>query len=316
MHVTFDGIPDEDRADALRDRLAGGAVPLAVSYRGAPTVDAVLDADTFGDGMNTLDVSIRSSWLELRHTRAVSDASAGHLILVLASSGSSSFEQSGWQLRARPGEMFLATTEFPLSAAAAGSRTWMALTIPHDEVRLPRSMVRDAIGRPLGAGHPVAPTLARYLRDLPLDGSSPAALRALRDPTVALVRALVAATVGDEFRLREPLRDSLFERAMASIHLNALVPDLTPELIADSLGISTRYLYRILSRRDVSLSETVRALRLAEAQRLLRSTTLTVSAVAYSVGFADHAHFTRTFHRVYGVTPSAWRADGATSSRE
>ncbi|WP_432838070.1 helix-turn-helix domain-containing protein [Dactylosporangium sp. CA-092794] len=270
-------------------------------------MDVEIDAGTFGADVHSIDVRIDSSPLELRHTQVSPDAAPAQLVLVMQSHGSSRFEQQGWQLSAGPGEIFLATTEFALTASAAGKRSWMSLTIPYDDLHLPRAVIRDALGRRLGADHPVAPVAARYLRDLPIDGSAPGVLPAFRDPTVALIRALVATTAGDEFRAREPLGETIFDRAMAYVRLHATQPGLTPDHVATALGISKRYLYLILARHQVSLSDTVRDLRLSAAKRMLCSTTLTVSAVAHAVGFADHAHFTRTFRRVYGRTPSDWR---------
>jgi len=47
--------------------------------------------------------------------------------------------------------------------------------------------------------------------------------------------------------------------------------------------------------------------RIEEAQRLLLDPSWTIAGVANEMGFADQAHFTRTFKRVVGMTPARWR---------
>ena len=48
-------------------------------------------------------------------------------------------------------------------------------------------------------------------------------------------------------------------------------------------------------------------LRIAEAQRLLRETEQSITAIALSVGYTSPSHFAQTFHRVSGLTPSSYR---------
>jgi AraC-like DNA-binding protein len=47
--------------------------------------------------------------------------------------------------------------------------------------------------------------------------------------------------------------------------------------------------------------------RCERAKELLRDPGLPISDIAISCGFADQSHFTRTFTRVVGISPGAWR---------
>ncbi|MBV7476589.1 helix-turn-helix transcriptional regulator [Pseudomonas sp. PDM31] len=47
-------------------------------------------------------------------------------------------------------------------------------------------------------------------------------------------------------------------------------------------------------------------MKIEKAKRLL-ITSMAITDVVYECGFADHPHFTRTFSRLEGVTPKAWR---------
>ena len=52
----------------------------------------------------------------------------------------------------------------------------------------------------------------------------------------------------------------------------------------------------------------MRSLRLHKAQELLRTTQLTVSEIAYDVGFEDPNYFSRTFSQEFGTPPSEARS--------
>lgn len=53
--------------------------------------------------------------------------------------------------------------------------------------------------------------------------------------------------------------------------------------------------------------ELVGGLRMETACGLLRSSGQSIENVAKAVGFDDPAHFSKTFHKQYGVSPSVWR---------
>lgn len=56
-----------------------------------------------------------------------------------------------------------------------------------------------------------------------------------------------------------------------------------------------------------SLGEYVQKLRVAHASKLLLDKEIPLCEIAYSAGFADQSHFTRTFKRFVGTTPGAFR---------
>jgi AraC-like DNA-binding protein len=51
----------------------------------------------------------------------------------------------------------------------------------------------------------------------------------------------------------------------------------------------------------------LKQLRLAEARRLLETTTVSVKQVLQATGFRDRSHFCRSFHAMYGCTPCELR---------
>lgn len=76
--------------------------------------------------------------------------------------------------------------------------------------------------------------------------------------------------------------------------------------VAEHLGRSTRTLQRQLSGRGNTFTDIVLRVRTSEAARLLERTELSVTEIGYICGFADTAHFSRSFKRRYDVAPSRW----------
>jgi transcriptional regulator GlxA family with amidase domain len=98
-------------------------------------------------------------------------------------------------------------------------------------------------------------------------------------------------------------------QAMAYIHTRYAEP-LSREDIARHVGINADYLtdcfYQDLSITPVTY---LCRYRIHRALELLETTDLSMTQVAHEVGFAESAHFTRTFHRVVSMTPRAYRSN-------
>lgn len=78
--------------------------------------------------------------------------------------------------------------------------------------------------------------------------------------------------------------------------------------VAQALGTSTRSLQRSVRRVNESYREVLDTLRNEEAARLLRNSSLSLTEIGYVCGFADAAHFSRSFKRRFEQTPSSYRA--------
>lgn len=78
--------------------------------------------------------------------------------------------------------------------------------------------------------------------------------------------------------------------------------------VARELGITPGHLTTVVRRRTGrTVGEWIVERRMAVARGLLAETDLPVSEVARRVGMADPGYFSRTFKRMHGTPPRAWR---------
>jgi AraC-like DNA-binding protein len=83
--------------------------------------------------------------------------------------------------------------------------------------------------------------------------------------------------------------------------------------LADSAGFSPFHFLRVFRRvTGTTPHQYLLGARLRLAVRMLLDTHRPVTAIAYDVGFQDLSNFVRTFHRVVGSSPGAFRRRGAT----
>lgn len=84
----------------------------------------------------------------------------------------------------------------------------------------------------------------------------------------------------------------------------------TPHLseVAQYVQVHPMHLVKLFRKRfGYSMGEFVRRSRVAWACRELANRDRTISSIAAQAGFSDHAHFTRIFRRLTGVSPSWYR---------
>ena len=80
--------------------------------------------------------------------------------------------------------------------------------------------------------------------------------------------------------------------------------------LAAEAGASPRTLQRRLTEKSVSFSRLVKDARIEVAARhLCKANGPALAEIGFIAGFADQAHFARTFSRSVGTTPSSFRAD-------
>ncbi|SHN34822.1 AraC family transcriptional regulator [Cryptosporangium aurantiacum] len=243
-------------------------------------------------------------------SRAVARRDGEPRLILTMSDGPYTIEQNDRCDRSGAGAIVPYWSLAPMRLEATEEVEARSITVPLAALGLPHLFVRDVLMRNL-ATSPLGPLVSRYLRELSaLPPISEHHARALTQPTIDLLRALLTTAGGDEFLSRQPLSRTLGVRVMLYLRDNVTDRSLTADALAAHFGISKRYLYAVLAQMGVSLGDWIRAERLDRAAQTLENPAnalTSVAAVAHRSGFADHSTFSRAFRQRYGCTPSEWR---------
>ncbi len=105
-----------------------------------------------------------------------------------------------------------------------------------------------------------------------------------------------------------PQENDFLSRFRAKVQENISNEDLSVEQIGSELGLSRVQLYRkIKALTGYSPVELVRITRLKAAEQLLKTSDLTVSEIAYKVGFGTPSYFSKCFKELFGRQPGEGR---------
>lgn len=100
----------------------------------------------------------------------------------------------------------------------------------------------------------------------------------------------------------------LVEQVKRRIQLLLSSGDISVERIACPLNISDRHLRRKLSQEGTSYEQIVDEVRRETAIRMIGEGQLTLTSIAYELGFLDPSSFTRAFRRWTNMSPTAFRS--------
>ena len=185
-----------------------------------------------------------------------------------------------------------------------------------------RSLVahpEDLSGRPVRPG-PALRLLDGYLRSLASYKEPPSSKLA---STIGVhLLDLVAATLGPSAEAanlvtERGVKAAKLQAIMAEVARRFSDPNFDLDNIAGALGMSRRYVQKLLEGTGKSFTDHLLGCRLEHAFVMLTDPHhlhLPIIDIAFAVGFGDLSHFNRTFRRRFGETPSGVRA--ASTMRE
>ncbi|MCA1362981.1 helix-turn-helix domain-containing protein [Bradyrhizobium sp. IC3069] len=244
---------------------------------------------------------------------AASDRSCFYLNLKLG--GRCRIQQDGREISLSPGQVgiFASDRQFALLHDRGPQLQVASFWVPSEALRerLPASLDVTAgrVSDDPFVGHLIAET-ARTLTD--------GALRMTEDAGERLFRVLielVAVSLSRQSRAgtaeSESLVDATTLALKRAIHRRLREPGLSVANVAAAVGISERYVHKLLARSGSSFTDYVIDQRLDGAARDLRNPAMAeraIGLIAFDWGFSDLSHFTRRFKQRFGCRPRDWRA--------
>lgn len=109
---------------------------------------------------------------------------------------------------------------------------------------------------------------------------------------------------------KKNLENDFFNKINALIAKNIDDSSFTVEILAEHLSMSRVQLYRKTKAvLGISISDYIQNIRLEKAKELLLNETLSISDVAYSIGFSSPNYFSTSFKNKYGKTPNQFKKE-------
>ena len=300
-------IPQRDRAEALTAWFRDGDAPAEFRVDHDRGLGGQFGVGRIGE-LGVVESLVTGVDASLRRRAKPGAADPELLLLSMVDTGRSAVHQNGRELSFPPARLVLTSTRFDLDARLESSHRY-SVAIPYRTLGLPDKLVDPLLASRLQVDEALSSTVSSFLMRVvhqSIEGDT--AMVLLSAPIVDMVRGVISSAAGDAARAREPLAETLYPRIMEYMRLHLFDYGLSASRIARAHSISVRYLYTVLARESLSLGDWIREQRAHRAAGLLTAADdLSIADIAHRTGYADQAHFSRSFRRWYGTSPREWR---------
>ena len=283
-----------------------------------------LNPQTFSGRMIRADVGplrfveFNSAAAVVRHSRAhIARSGGAHYLIRMQLANESVCSQGGQQVRLRAGDFSLCDTARPYQ---------LSFNCPVSilTVRVPKTLLQRYVGSPeylvnvAVSGHTGAGALAsRVIREV--WRSSDVALGPKVAPRFAnVVLELIATAYLDIGRGkvdRSCMGSALRLRIMDFIDQELCDPDLSPQVVAQALKVSSRHVHRVFAQHGATVTRYILQRRLEKCRAALADpmlSGLSLTHLCSEYGFRSLPHFSRLFRDAYGMAPRDFRREAAT----
>jgi transcriptional regulator GlxA family with amidase domain len=105
----------------------------------------------------------------------------------------------------------------------------------------------------------------------------------------------------------EDVDEKFLQKVVEMIERNISDTGLNADTLGKKVGMSRTQLYRkIRGLTDQTVNEFIKSIRLKRAAQLLSEKRVTITEIAYAVGFNDLTYFARCFRKQYHKSPSEY----------
>jgi AraC-like DNA-binding protein len=228
--------------------------------------------------------------------------------LVHIREGYVNLQHYGRRFEIHPGQCVLIDNSQTYSFVTSELSKSTSLQIPQKWLRTLIPMPEDGVANIITDETPWGNALLATLNAL-----TPHSLANLTVPGQALaeqIGSLLALAIAKREPVLTSTHQKLLMRLRATLRARAHDEQLTPQSVADTNGISRRYLHALFARAGTTFTRDLLDIRLDLAQRLLldpRFRRMTVAEIGWRCGFVDSSHFARRFRIRFGHSPTEYR---------
>ncbi len=306
-------LPPERRLKSFRDLYSEQVMPVRIDPIGDEPFWCWIVSAEFGQ----VSVSeVAGSPMRCEYEQSDTGRADAGLIVDVVMRGSYRLAQNGRQALGREGGGLLMHSQIAAVADAPCRLETRTLVLPEATVRGAVGDLERLAGLVLDADAAEAKLLRAYVTSLDLLGGSEN--RAFASTVGRHLTDLVIAGVCRSLRREDPtegrgVRAARLQRVRALLDKEFANPLLNAARVARTLGVTERYVQKLVEQDGATFSALLMERRLQEAFRMLRDPAnmrLSVQEIGWAAGFSDASHFTRAFRRRFGETPGGVRAIG------
>lgn len=284
-----------------------------------------LECQVFGDqAMSGAMQTVRIGQIDLTHLRAngqtvrrtaslIAASGDDPLLVQIQRDGRCVLRQDGRTAVAQPGDVLLydSIRPYELVFDDLEHEAWI-LRLSRGQLESHVGGLQDLTATTLGSGNAAARTLVAMLGTLydHVDQLHPASMHSMSEAVTSTVAAGLRSLPKANAKKVSNLAAYHLARVKTYVQQNLRDPDMSIASIAAAMQMSPDNLCRLFRNEPLSLSRWLWQQRLEACRRDLCDARLArrgVSDIAFSWGFSDAAHFSRSFRAQFGISPRELR---------
>ncbi len=276
-------------------------------------------SDRFAGSINSqsmpgLELSVVASVAQkvLRTPRQIAQANEDYFLVSIQTQGKGVLRQDGRDALLSPGDFALYDSTRAYELHFEGDFQQIVLKLPGEQLR---SAVRDTekltattVSGRAGAGHLMIGMIKTLWDDI--DALEPASAVAVAGGVLNILVAGLQTLPASKRRGVSSLTSYHLTRIKGEIDSRLRNPTLLVGDVACDLGISVGHIHRLFRQEATTPAQYIWSRRLEMCSRDLVDPSRaghSISEIAFSWGFNDAAHFSRSFRERFGVPPREWR---------
>lgn len=279
------------------------------------------EQELFGDisfnRLGSLDLThLRSNAQRIRRTDAtIRQGGEDCLLIQIQREGTCLVRQDGRQAAVSPGDFVLYDSSRPYELNFDGQHhDVFVMRLARAQFKVHVSNIEELTATTVSsqdaAGHLLLSMVETLRRDIAK--LQPSSALGVSEAITSIIAAGLRGLPGANARRLSSLQTYHLARVRAYVQDHLRDADLSVQAIAVALQISPDHLSRMFKHQPIPLSRWIWKMRLDACRRELadpRRRAYSVSDIAFSWGFNNAAHFSRSFRDEYQMSPREWREE-------
>ncbi len=263
--------------------------------------------------LGDLRISILYATAHCLHNKptVVAGKTRSEYVMIMPVSGSIHIRQGGSEISLGRNKSLLINTSYPLDTTYTSPASCLQVMIPEARLRHLQKILPGHSPKTIDCQHGLGMLLRNQTLGL-MNGLHEITCEKIAHALGEQLISLLTITL--EYSLVDGTGKSQEQRRLTAI-LTAIDqqlenPDISTSTVANAACISRAYLFKLLKRHHTSFRQEVLNRRLHRAKELLKdpnNAVVPVSEIAWRLGFNSHSHFSRSFQKITGHSPSDYR---------